>query len=59
MGKETRMNFVEKWAHYVCEHADADWSQLQKELIDSQLQNAENIKLTREQVDRMRAAHSD
>ena len=47
---EERMKFVEKWAKFVCEHPDKEWSKLQKELIDSQVQNAQRIKLTKEQV---------
>ena len=43
-----RMKYVEKWAHYVITHDD--WSTQQKELIDSQLENASQIRLTKEQV---------
>ena len=43
-----RMKYVEKWANYVNTHKD--WSKLQKELIDSQIENAFNVKLTKEQV---------
>ncbi|MBW3014880.1 hypothetical protein KY330_00500 [Candidatus Woesearchaeota archaeon] len=46
----TRMQFVEKWARFVVEHPDEEWSRLQAELIDSQVQNAEQVKLTKEQV---------
>ncbi|MBI4451269.1 hypothetical protein HY642_04810, partial [Candidatus Woesearchaeota archaeon] len=45
---DDRMAFVEKWAKFVCEHSDAEWSRLQNELIDSQLQNAKRIGLTKE-----------
>ena len=45
-----RLYFVEKWAHYVREHSDEDWSRQQKVLIDSQIKNAKNVKLTKEQV---------
>lgn len=51
MATETRMFFVEKWARFVCEHSDKEWSILQKELIDSQIENAKKINLSREQVD--------
>ena len=43
-----RMKYVEKWADYVVTHKD--WSKLQKELIDSQIENAMHIKLTKGQV---------
>jgi len=48
---KTRMDFVEKWAKFVAEHPDEEWSKLQAELIDSQLENAKQVKLTKEQVD--------
>ena len=43
-----RMKYVEKWADYVATHKN--WSELQKELIDSQIENAMHIKLTKRQV---------
>mgnify|MGYP001565063558 CR=1 FL=1 len=49
---KTRMQFVEKWANFVKENPDSEWSRLQKELIDSQLTNS--IKLTKEQVDKIK-----
>lgn len=49
---EERMKFVEKWAKFVCEHPDK-WSQMQKVLIDSQIQNARKVKLTKEQVSKI------
>lgn len=48
---KTRMDFVEKWAKFVAEHSNEEWSRLQAELIDSQLENAEQIKLSKKQVD--------
>ena len=48
---KTRMDFVEKWAKFVAEHDDQEWSSLQAELIDSQIENARQVKLTKEQVD--------
>jgi len=48
--KKQRMEFVEKWAEFVINNDDLIWSKLQSELIDSQIENAENIKLTKEQV---------
>ena len=47
-----RMKYVEKWAGYVVTHKD--WSQLQKELIDSQIENAFRVKLSKEQVKRIK-----
>jgi hypothetical protein len=46
-----RMDFVEKWARFVAEHPDEEWSRLQAELINSQLENAEQVKLSKWQVD--------
>ena len=43
-----RMEQVEKWARYVIENDN--WSKQQKVLIDSQIENARNIGLTKEQV---------
>ncbi len=43
-----RMAHVEKWANYVITHKD--WSKMQKELIDSQIENAFHVKLSKEQV---------
>ena len=45
---KTRMQFVEKWANFVKESPDKEWSKLQKELIDSQLENS--IKLTKRDI---------
>jgi len=47
---KTRMDFVEKWARFVAKQPDEEWSRLQAELIDSQLENARQIKLTKKQV---------
>jgi hypothetical protein len=44
--------FVQKWADYVIAHED--WSRMQARFINSQIQNARNIKLTKEQVAKMR-----
>ena len=52
----TRMDFVEKWAKFVVEHPDEEWSRLQAELINSQLENAKQIKLTKKQVDYIKKA---
>lgn len=48
--EEDRMNFVKYWAEYVRTHDDEDWSKQQKILIDSQIENARYIGLTKEQV---------
>ena len=45
-----RMQFVERWAEFMKNNPVEAWSNLQKELIDSQVENAERIKLTRGQV---------
>ncbi|MEM4271896.1 MAG: hypothetical protein QXD13_02315 [Candidatus Pacearchaeota archaeon] len=56
MGKDIdskmRMQFVEKWAKFVVENDS--WSKLQSELIDSQLENARKIKLSKEQVKKIK-----
>ncbi len=43
-----RMEAVEKWAKYVIENDG--WSEQQKRFIDSQIENARNIGLTKEQA---------
>lgn len=48
---DERMKFVEKWANYVKESPDREWSRQQAILINSQIRNARKIGLTREQVD--------
>lgn len=48
------MDFVEKWARFVAEHPDSEWSRLQAELIDSQIDNASKIRLTKEQVNHIK-----
>ena len=48
--KKQRMDFVEKWAVFVRENNDEQWSKIQAVLIDSQIDNARDIKLTKEQV---------
>jgi hypothetical protein len=47
--KEERMNFVKYWANFVKTHSDKVWSRQQKKLIDPQIQNARNSKMTKEQ----------
>ncbi|MBS3175271.1 hypothetical protein J4440_05295 [Candidatus Woesearchaeota archaeon] len=48
--KKQRMKAVERWANFVKDKDDLVWSELQSELIDSQIENAKDIKLTKEQV---------
>ena len=50
------MEFVDKWAKFVREHDDLTWSAIQKELIDSQIESAEQFKLTKEQVKYIKGA---
>ena len=45
--KEERMNFVEYWADFVKNNPDKIWSKQQKILIDSQIENARNFKISR------------
>lgn len=42
---ESRMWFVKYWAEYVRTHSDKDWSRQQKVLIDSQIKNAQELKI--------------
>ena len=52
LNEKQRMEAVEKWANYVVEHDD--WSEQQKVLIDSQIENARIVGLTKEQVEYIR-----
>lgn len=45
---QERMRFVEKWANYVI--SNKDWSKQQAVLINSQLTNAKQIRLSKEEV---------
>ena len=45
--KEDRINFVEYWAEYVKTHSDDEWSRQQNILINSQIQNARSLRLSR------------
>jgi len=45
--KQERMNFVEYWADFVKNNPDKIWSKQQKILIDSQIENARNFKISR------------
>ena len=44
--KEDRMNFVEYWAEYVRNNPDEVWSKQQNFLINSQIRNSKNFKLS-------------
>ena len=46
--KEDRMNFVEHWADYVRKNPDRIWSRQQNILINSQIKNARENKLSKE-----------
>lgn len=43
---QDRMWYVEYWANYVRTHPDKVWSKQQKIVIDSQIHNAQQCKLT-------------
>ena len=45
--KQERMNFVEYWADFVKNNPDKVWSKQQKFLIDNQIKNARNFKISR------------
>lgn len=51
---DERMEAVERWAKYILEHDDMDWSMHQAVLIDSQIESAMMINLSREQVDQLK-----
>jgi len=38
-----RRQFIKRWAEYVRTHEDSEWSRQQNELIDSQLQSANEL----------------
>lgn len=52
-----RMEAVERWARYVRENED--WSEQQKVFIDSQIENAKAVCLTKEQVEFIRTWKRD
>ena len=49
--QEERMRFVDKWAEYVKNHSDKDWSQQQNVVINSSLKYAS---MTKEQFFNMK-----
>jgi len=46
--KEDRMNFVKYWANYIKNNPDEVWSRQQNILINSQIKNARDFKLSKE-----------
>ena len=48
-----KQDFVDKWANYVIAHDD--WSALQAKFINAQIENAKQVKLTKEQVEKIRS----
>jgi hypothetical protein len=46
--------FIKQWAEYVITHDD--WSQLHARFLNAQVRNAKQVKLTKEQVAKMRAS---
>lgn len=46
LNDKDRMWFVEYWAEYVMTHPDKVWSEQQRIIIDSQIENARNCKLS-------------
>lgn len=55
--REERMNFVKYWANYVKTHPDDVWSEQQKILIDSQIINARNFKLSPKEYLKIKNEH--
>lgn len=45
--REARLNFVEYWADFVRNNPDEVWSEQQNKLIDMQLDNSKNFKMSR------------
>lgn len=46
-----RLSHVEKWARFVTQHPTKEWSTLQAELINSQIENALQINLSAKEVE--------
>ncbi len=49
--RRQRMEAVERWANFIKDSNDEEWSKMQAELIDSQIESAQDIALTKKQVD--------
>lgn len=46
-----RLSHVEQWARFVTQHPTKEWSRLQAELINSQIENAQQINLNAKEVE--------
>ncbi|MDP2947555.1 MAG: hypothetical protein Q8N88_05565 [Nanoarchaeota archaeon] len=46
--REDRLNFIEFWANYIKAHKDEEWSKQQNFLINSQIKNARNLRISKE-----------
>lgn len=55
--RKERIRFIGQWADYVKNHPDKDWSMQQKILIDSQIKNAKNYPLTKEQYLKIKSSN--
>lgn len=53
--KKERLRFVSQWADYVRTHPDRDWSEQQRLLIDSQIKNAKEYPLSKEEYLKIKA----
>ena len=56
LNDEDRMWYVNRWADYVKTHSDKEWSEQQNVIINSQLQSAQAVPLTREQYLKIKEA---
>ena len=45
--REDRINFIKYWADFVRNNPDEVWSRQQNVLINSQIQNARHVKMSR------------
>ncbi len=52
--REDRMNFVEYWADFIKNNPDEVWSEQQRVIIDSQINNARASKLSVERYLKMK-----
>ncbi|MBI4173414.1 MAG: hypothetical protein HY519_01720 [Candidatus Aenigmarchaeota archaeon] len=44
-----RLKFIDSWVDYIKVHSDKEWSEQQRMLIDSQIANARQSRITKEQ----------
>ena len=56
LNDQDRMWYVNRWANYVKTHSDKEWSEQQNVIINSQLQSARAVPLTREQYLKIKEA---